>query len=71
MHHAPFDNNYLSCAQVSHSSSNLSCYLVVDLDDFQHNCEPWIEFNNLLSYSSITFFGNNDLNPYKPPSNNY
>jgi hypothetical protein len=34
-------------------------------------CEPWIKFNNLLSYSSITFFGNNDLNPYKPPSNNY
>jgi hypothetical protein len=34
-------------------------------------CEPWIKFNNLFSYSSITFFGNNDLNPYKPPSNNY
>ncbi len=38
------------------------------LDD---DCEPWIEFNNLLSDSSITSFGNNDLNPYKPPSNNY
>jgi hypothetical protein len=34
-------------------------------------CEPWIEFNNLLSYNSITFFGNDDLNPCKPPSNNY
>jgi hypothetical protein len=33
VHHVPFDNSSLPCAQVSCNNSNLSRYLVVDLDD--------------------------------------
>ncbi len=30
-----------------------------------------LQFNKLLSFSSIIFLNNNDLNPYKLPSSNY
>jgi hypothetical protein len=30
-----------------------------------------LQLSKLLSFSSIIFFNNNDLNPYKLASNNY
>ncbi len=44
VHHAPFDNSSLPCAQVSRSSSSLNRYLVVDLNDFHHNLHDFLDF---------------------------
>ncbi len=38
---------------------------------FKLNVSHGLWFNKLLTFSSISFFSNNDLNPYKPPSSNY
>jgi hypothetical protein len=34
-------------------------------------CESWIIIPQMLNFSSIVFLSINDLNPDKPPNNNY
>jgi hypothetical protein len=38
---------------------------------FEMKCESWIIIPQIIKLSSIVFLSINDLNPNKPPSNNY
>ncbi len=61
MHHDPFDNSFLPCAQVSHSSMSLNRCLIVNLDDFHHNLHDFPFLENFFIHLHVVDFHVDDV----------